>query len=117
MVNTSRIADLIREPEKTHGMTEAIEEGGYHQMQSFAQHLVELVVDDVVELEVAAAAATNRHDFEIAVEQALRRKRVAEEGKTVAVDFSSLAGEEAPPEAEEPEEEPMPGLRLASSEQ
>ena len=116
MVNTARIADLIREPEKTHGMTEAIEEGGYHHMQSFAQHLVELVVDDVVELEVAAAAATNRHDFEIAVEQALRRKRVAEEGKTVAVDFSSLAGEEAPPEAE-PEEEPMPGLRLASSEQ
>jgi twitching motility protein PilT len=117
MVNTARIADLIREPEKTHGMTEAIEEGGYHQMQSFAQHLVELVVDDVVELEVAAAAATNRHDFEIAVEQALRRKRVAEEGTTVAVDFTSLAGEEAPPEAAEPEEESMPGLRLASSEQ
>jgi twitching motility protein PilT len=117
MVNTARIADLIREPEKTHGMTEAIEEGGYHNMQSFAQHLVELVVDDVVELEVAAAAATNRHDFEIAVEQALRRKRVAEEGTTVAVDFTSLAGEEAPPEAAGPEDEPMPGLRLASSEQ
>ncbi|MGH3020086.1 MAG: type IV pilus twitching motility protein PilT [Gaiellaceae bacterium] len=117
MVVTARIADLIREPEKTHGMTEAIEEGGYHHMQSFAQHLVELVVDDVVELEVAAAAATNRHDFEIAVEQALRRKRVAEEGTTVAVDFTSLAGEEAPPEAAEPEEESMPGLRLASSEQ
>ena len=117
MVNTARIADLIREPEKTHGMTEAIEEGGYHHMQSFAQHLVELVVNDVVELEVAAAAATNRHDFEIAVEQALRRKRVAEEGTTVAVDFTSLAGEEAPPEAPEPEEESTPGLRLASSEQ
>jgi twitching motility protein PilT len=117
MVNTARIADLIREPEKTHGMTEAIEEGGYHHMQSFAQHLVELVVDDVVELEVAAAAATNRHDFEIAVEQALRRKRVAEEGTTVAVDFTSLADEEAPPEAAEAEDEPMPGLRLASSEQ
>jgi twitching motility protein PilT len=117
MVNTARIADLIREPEKTHGMTEAIEEGGYHHMQSFAQHLVELVVDDVVELEVAAAAATNRHDFEIAVEQALRRKRVAEEGTTVAVDFTSLTDEEAPPEATEAEDEPMPGLRLASSEQ
>jgi twitching motility protein PilT len=117
MVVTARIADLIREPEKTHGMTEAIEEGGYHNMQSFAQHLVELVVDDVVELEVAAAAATNRHDFEIAVEQALRRKRVAEEGTTVAVDFTSLAAEEAPPKGAEPEDEPMPGLRLASSEQ
>jgi twitching motility protein PilT len=117
MVVTARIAELIREPEKTHGLTEAIEEGGYHHMQSFAQHLVELVVDDVVELDVAAAAATNRHDFEIAVEQALRRKRVAEEGSTVAVDFASLNDDEAPPEAAEPEEEPMPGLRLASSEQ
>jgi twitching motility protein PilT len=117
MVVTARIADLIREPEKTHGLTEAIEEGGYHHMQSFAQHLVELVVNDVVELDVAAAAATNRHDFEIAVEQALRRKRVAEEGSTVAVDFASLADEEASPQAAEPEEEPMPGLRLASSEQ
>jgi hypothetical protein len=68
-------------------------------------------------LDVPAAAATNRHDFEIAVEQALRRKRVAEEGSTVAVDFASLNDDEAPPEAAEPEEEPMPGLRLASSEQ
>jgi twitching motility protein PilT len=114
MVNTARIAELIREPEKTHGLTEAIEEGGYHLMQSFSQHLVQLVVDDVVELEVAAAAATNRHDFEIAVDQALRRKRAADEGKTVSVDFSSLAEDEAEPE---PEEEPLPGLRLAASDQ
>ncbi|MGH3022576.1 MAG: type IV pilus twitching motility protein PilT [Gaiellaceae bacterium] len=117
MVNTARIADLIREPEKTHGMTEAIEEGGYHQMQSFSQHLVELVVEEVVELDVAAAAATNRHDFEIAVEQALRRRRVAEEGTGVAVDFSSLAEEEVPPPDDELSEEPVQGLRLASSEQ
>jgi Tfp pilus assembly ATPase PilU len=116
MVNTARIADLIREPQKTHGLTEAIEDGAYHQMQSFSQHLVQLVVDDVVELEVAAAAATNRHDFEIAVEQALRRKRAAEEGKTVSVDFSSLAEDEAEPEPE-PEADPMPGLRLAASDQ
>ena len=116
MVNTARIADLIREPEKTHGLTEAIEDGDYHQMQSFSQHLVQLVVDDVVELEVAAAAATNRHDFEIAVERALRTKRVAEEGKTVAVDFTSLAEDEAEPDPE-PEENPAPGLRLAASDQ
>ena len=106
MVNTARIADLIRSPEKTHGLTEAIDDGGYHNMQSFSQHLVQLVVDDVVELEVAAAAATNRHDFEIAVEQAIRRKRVAEEAKTVE--------DEAEPE---PEQEPVSELRLAASDQ
>jgi Tfp pilus assembly ATPase PilU len=75
-------------------------------MQSFSQHLVQLVVEDVVELEVAAAAATNRHDFEIAVEQAIRRKRVAEEAKTVE--------DEAEPE---PEQEPVSELRLAASDQ
>lgn len=38
---------------------------------------------------------------------------MADEGKSVAVDFSSLAEGEAEPE----EPEPMPGLRLAASEQ
>jgi twitching motility protein PilT len=74
MVNTARIADLIRDPAKTDGIPEAIADGDFHQMQTFAQHLVELVLDDLVDLETAAAAATNRHDFEIAVQQALRRK-------------------------------------------
>ena len=75
MVNTARIADLIRDPLKTDGILEAIEEGGYHHMQSFSQHLVQLVLDERVEFEVAATAATNRHDFEIAVQQAARHKK------------------------------------------
>jgi twitching motility protein PilT len=104
LVNTARIADLIREPEKTEGITDAIEDGSFHHMQSFSQHLVRLVVDDVVDREVAAAAATNRHDFEIAVERALRESSVAAEAS---------AAEE---ERAEPEEESMPGLRLAASE-
>ena len=106
MVNTARIADLIREPEKTEGITEAIEEGQFHQMQSFAQHLVQLVVDEVVEFEVAAAAATNRHDFEIAVQQALRKKRAADEGFGVEADADDA------PEEEEPEEDAFSGLRI-----
>jgi twitching motility protein PilT len=78
MVNTARIADLIRDS-KAEQITEAIEDGSYHLMQSFSQHLVRLVLEDEVDFETAAAAATNRHDFEIAVDQALRRKRVEEE--------------------------------------
>ena len=74
MVNTARIADLIRDPLKTDGILEAIEDGGYHHMQSFSQHLVQLVLDERAEFEVAATAATNRHDFEIAVQQAARLK-------------------------------------------
>jgi twitching motility protein PilT len=79
MVNTARIGDLIRDPMKTDGILEAVEEGNYHHMQSFSQHLVELVLADRVELEVAAAAATNRHDFEIAVQQAARVKQAGAE--------------------------------------
>jgi twitching motility protein PilT len=108
MVNTARIAELIREPDKTDGIAEAIEDGAFHHMQSFSQHLVRLVVEGVVERETAVAAATNAHDFEIAVEQALRLKRVAE---TAEAD-----GEQASAETVE-EEAPLPGLRLAATEQ
>ena len=105
MVNTARVADLIRDPAKTDGIPEALAEGDFHQMQTFSQHLVQLVLEDLVDLETAAAAATNRHDFEIAVQQALRHKQ-------------AVASNGAPKEEPEPEEEPADnngfGLRVAS---
>ncbi|HEX2505112.1 MAG TPA: type IV pilus twitching motility protein PilT [Gaiellaceae bacterium] len=101
MLNTARIADLIREA-RTEEMPDAIEDGSFHLMQSFSQHLVRLVLDDVVDFETAAAAATNRHDFQIEVDQELRRKRV-EEG----------AGEEPAEAAESPDErDDAVGLRV-----
>ena len=99
MVNTPRIADLIRDPAKSGGIPEAIEDGSFHHMQSFAQHLLQLVLDDVVDLETAANAAPNRHDFEIAVQKALREKRVADETKAA--------------EAEASEDDELGGLRVA----
>jgi twitching motility protein PilT len=108
MVNTARIADLIRDPEKTDGIHDAIEDGGFHHMQSFSQHLVRLVVEGIVDREAAAAAATNTHDFEIAVERALRERRVA--------DAAQAEAEQAVEESAA-EEDPVPGLRLAASEQ
>jgi twitching motility protein PilT len=110
MVNTARIADLIRDPAKTEGVTEAIEEGHFHQMQSFAQNLVQLVVDEIVDFEVAAAAATNRHDFEIAVQQAIRRKRVADEGALAAEEAEAADAAE-----ETPEDDAFSGLRIVPS--
>ena len=77
MVNTARIADLIRDGE-TDKIIEAIEDGEFHKMQSFSQHLVQLVLADQVEEEVASNAASNRHDFEMAVQQALKRRRADE---------------------------------------
>jgi twitching motility protein PilT len=110
MTNTARIAELIRDG-RTDEITEAIEDGDFHHMQSFSQHLVQLVLDGLVEEETAGSAATNRHDFEIAVQQALRRKRAAEENGTPP------EPEEPAEPATEPEEENEVGLRLASSDE
>jgi twitching motility protein PilT len=109
MVNTARIADLIRDAAKTDGIPEAIEDGDFHHMQSFSQHLVQLVLDGLVELETASSTATNRHDFEIAVQQALRRKQAGES--------NGVPADEPPPEEEEKPGHNGAGLRIVSSEE
>ncbi len=104
MVTNARIGDLIRE-NRSEEITDAIAEGDFFQMQTFQQALIALVMAGQVDLEVAANAASNRHDFLIAVER---------EQKVQA--FAERAPEPAPtlePELE-PETEPEPGLRLAT---
>jgi twitching motility protein PilT len=78
MINTARIAEMIREPDKTDSIPKAIEEGRVHQMQSYMQHLVELVLDGIVDPEIAANASSNRHDFELALSRAQRAKAAEE---------------------------------------
>jgi twitching motility protein PilT len=110
LVNTARIADLVREG-RSDEITEAIEDGDFHHMQSFSQHLVELVLEGLVEEETAANAASNRHDFEIAVQQAVRRKKHAE------AEAEEAAAQEEPAAEPDTEEENEVRLRLASSDQ
>src|SRR6476620_5598463 len=74
MVNNVRIADLIRE-NKPEAINDAIEEGAFFDMQTFTQSLITLVVDGVVDQETAANAATNRHDFLVTLERALKQQR------------------------------------------
>jgi twitching motility protein PilT len=105
MIANARIADLIREI-KPEAITDAIAEGEYFQMQTFAQALIELVLDGKVEREVAANAATNRHDFLVALEQSEKRVRA----KELQVEERSAVDE--PPAVEEPP--PPPTLRVAS---
>src|SRR5205807_2331982 len=69
MVTNTRIADLIREDE-AEGIPEAIAEGAFFDMQSFTQALLDLVVTENVDREIAANAATNRHDFLVSLERA-----------------------------------------------
>jgi twitching motility protein PilT len=77
MVANNRIADLIRE-NRAEEIPDAIAEGTFFEMQTFAQALIALVLGGLVDREVAANAATNRHDFMVALEHELKR-RVADE--------------------------------------
>jgi twitching motility protein PilT len=74
MVTTTRIADLIRE-HKEDEIHDAIGQGAYFGMQTFRQALIALVVGGEVDREVAANAATSRHDFLVALEQALKEEK------------------------------------------
>jgi len=102
MVTNSRIADLIRD-NQPESITDAIEEGAFFDMQSFTQALLDLVVTDNVDQEIAANAATNRHDFLVSLERALKQ-RTAEEKR---VEEERKAAEEA---------NELPALRVARAE-
>jgi twitching motility protein PilT len=108
MVTNSRIGDLIRE-NRPEAITDAIEEGSFFDMQSFTQALIDLVVKGQVDQEVAANAASNRHDFLIAVERALKQRRV-----DVAATQEKQEEEKQRPKPEPPKPEP-PALRLAQA--
>jgi twitching motility protein PilT len=105
MVNNSRIADLIRE-RKAEEIPDAIAEGQFFDMQTFTQALIELVLAGEVDREVAANASTNRHDFLVALEQALKRQAA---GVTTDRPVSEAA------QKPEPGEQPLPGLRIAGA--
>jgi twitching motility protein PilT len=103
MVNNARISDLIRD-QKPEEITDAIAEGQFFDMQTFSQALIELVLAGDVDREVAANASTNRHDFLVALEQALKRQAAGVE--------TDRPVSEMEPQVE-PGEEPIPGLRIA----
>lgn len=109
MVTNTRIADLIRE-NQPESITDAIEEGAFFDMQTFSQSLIDLVVAGVVDQETAANAATNRHDFLVTLERALKQQRA---------DVAAAQKEEEEQQKQEAEAQPepeLPGLRLAQAE-
>jgi twitching motility protein PilT len=73
MVMNQRIADLVRES-RTDEIEEAIAEGAFFDMQTFTQALIEHVLAGRVDREVAANASTNRHDFLVALDRALKQQ-------------------------------------------
>src|SRR5437762_5206064 len=104
MVNNTRIADLIRE-NRPEAIIDAIDEGAFFDMQTFTQSLIDLVVDGVVDRETAANAATNRHDFMVALERALKQQQA---------DIAAVEKRREEEERRNTEPE-VPSLRLAQA--
>jgi twitching motility protein PilT len=66
MLMTSTIRDCVRDPDRMEEITDLIEEGKDHYgSQTFDQHLGDLVRNNVVQFEVAKAAANNPADFDL----------------------------------------------------
>jgi twitching motility protein PilT len=64
-INTGRIADAIADPDKTSTIHTLISEGEFYGMQTFDQHLITLVRDNVVTLEAALNCASSPHDLTV----------------------------------------------------
>ncbi len=108
MVANARIGELIRE-RRTDEIPEAIAEGEFFQMQTFSKALIDLVLGEHVDREIAASAASNRHDFEIALQRA---------EKAATVKLANLAAEAAAtaePEVVRPKDDGLPTLRVAGA--
>ncbi len=83
MVTNARIADLIRSGNGDE-VTDAIADGSFFQMQTFAKSLIQLVLDGKVDREIAANAASNRHDFLVQIDHATKSQVAGEQGKDMA---------------------------------
>lgn len=69
LVMNGRIHDLILNPEQTHLIRDIVAESSFYGMQTFDQALLALYRSGLVTLEDAMGAATNAHDFQIALRQ------------------------------------------------
>jgi len=70
MVMTTRIFEFIMEEDRLDEVPDAIAEGAYYGMQTFDQHLLSLFRQGEVALKDAMNAATNPHDFKVALRAA-----------------------------------------------
>lgn len=69
MIANGRIFDMVVNPEQTHLIHDVIAEGEFYGMQTFDQHLLRMFKEGEISLDEAMSAATNPHDFTVALRQ------------------------------------------------
>jgi twitching motility protein PilT len=78
LISTDVVRELIKDPARTPGLRDYIRDAReQYGMQTFDQHLLDLVADDVVTPEAALAAAQDPADFEQHLRAQRRRPRPA----------------------------------------
>jgi len=69
MIVNGRIQQCIVEPVHTSNIADIVAEGDYYGMQTFAQSLVQLLSEGLIDLEGALEAAPNSHDLRIMLQR------------------------------------------------
>ena len=78
LLATGAARDMIRDQDRTASLHDYIKESReQYGMQTFDQHLMDLVADDVVTYETGLAASSNPSDFQLQMKTVRRRSRVA----------------------------------------
>ena len=78
LICTGTVRDLIRDAERLAALRDYIRDArDQYGMQTFDQHLMDLVAGDMVTYETALAAASNPADFELQMRTLRRRSRVS----------------------------------------
>jgi len=93
MLCTGTARDMIKDRDRTaelHDYIKASRE--QYGMQTFDQHLMDLVADGIVTYETAAAAASNPADFELQMRTLRRRSRVVTPAETKAPEADKPVG-------------------------
>jgi twitching motility protein PilT len=69
-VNTPRLAEAVADPELTDTIPDIVADGGYSGMQTFDQHLLQMVLDGTVSIQDAKLVSSNTHDFTVMLKRA-----------------------------------------------
>ena len=87
LICTGFARDLIKDVNRTPELRDYIKESrDQYGMQTFDQHLMDLVSDGIVTYETAAATSSNPADFELQMKTLRRRSRVAATAEVVAAE-------------------------------
>ncbi len=93
LIATGTVRDMIKDPGRVAELPDYIRESREeYGMQTFDQHLIDLVSEGIVASETALAASSNPADFELRLRTLHRRPRVAAATETAGVDAEKAAG-------------------------